>query len=90
MKDVVHTMHGVTNRLRVADITNMKTHFTGKIGGVSLQVMTHVVLLFLIAGEDADFAHIGVEEMLEDGGAEGPRSSSNHEGLALERFTINH
>lgn len=43
--------------------------------------MTHVILLLLIAGEDADFLDVAVQEAAEDGVAEAARAAGDEEGF---------
>ena len=51
-KHIIHSHHGTVHRLAVTDITNVKFHFR------ILQVMTHVILLFLVTAKDANFLDI--------------------------------
>lgn len=46
--------------------------------------MAHVVLLLLVAGEDADLGKIGVHEVLEHGVAERAGATRDHQGLVFE------
>ena len=46
--------------------------------------MAHVVLLLLVAREDADLGQVGVHEVLEHGVAERAGASRDHEGLVFE------
>jgi hypothetical protein len=55
---------------------------------MGLILVPHVVLLFLIAGENADFADIRPEEALENGIAEGAGASGDHECLIFENAHI--
>ena len=49
MKDVVDIVHCVCNRGRVADVAKVELEFW------RLVFLSHVVLLLLVAAEDADF-----------------------------------
>ena len=49
MEDVVDIMHCVCNRGRVADVAQVELELW------RLVFLSHVVLLFLVAAEDADF-----------------------------------
>ena len=84
VEDVVHAVHGVAHRLGVADVADEEAHLGGELGGPLLQAVAHVVLLLLIAGEDADLGQIGVHEVLEHRVAERAGASRDHEGLVLE------
>ena len=46
--------------------------------------MAHVVLLLLVAREDADLRQVGVHEVLEHGVAERARAARDHEGLVFK------
>ncbi len=39
--------------------------------------MPHVVLLFLVAAEDADLSDVGLEQAVDDGVSKGARSPRN-------------
>ena len=62
MEDVVNALHGVTEGGLVAHIANVELNLIGHFGHTGLEVVTHVVLLLLVAGEDADFANIGLKK----------------------------
>ena len=62
MEDIVHTLHSVFQRALVAHITNVELDLTGHFGHTGLILVAHVVLLLLVAGEDADLANVGAEE----------------------------
>lgn len=51
--------------------------------------MAHVVLLLLVAREDADLGQVGVHEVLEHGVAERAGTARDHEGLVFE-YAIAH
>ena len=51
--------------------------------------MAHVVLLLLVAGEDADLGQVSVHEVLEHGVAERAGAARDHQGLVLE-YAIAH
>ena len=54
VEDVVHAVHGVADALGVADVADEEAHLGRELGGPLLQAVAHVVLLLLVAGEDAD------------------------------------
>ena len=70
---VVHAAHGDVHRLLVAHVADIELDL-----GV-LQPVTHVVLLLLVAREDADLTDVAVQEAAEDGVAEAARAASNEE-----------
>ena len=64
VEDVVNAGHGVTDRLGVADITDIELDLLCSFRMLSLEFVTHIILLFLIAGEDADFLQVRIQEVL--------------------------
>ena len=78
MEDVVHAGHGIANRLRVAHVADVELDLLGVLRMPGLQLMAHVILLLLVAGEDADLLEVGIQEVLEDGGTEGTGSAGDH------------
>ena len=65
VEDVVDAGHGIPDGLRVAHVADVELDLAGILRVVGLQLVAHVVLLLLIAGEDADLADVGGQEMLE-------------------------
>lgn len=61
----IHAAHHIQHRLRVAHVADMELQL---VAGVAL---AHVVLLLLVAAEDADLAHPGLEEPAQNGIAKG-------------------
>mgnify|MGYP000748070455 CR=1 FL=1 len=53
-------------------------------GVLLLDFMAHVILLFLIAGEDADLADVGGQEMLEHRMPEAARAAGDEKSLILK------
>ena len=82
VEDIVHAGHGVAQGLNVAHIPDIEAHLARMLGAARLQFVAHVVLLLLIAGEDADFANIGGKEAVQNGMTEGAGAAGNHQGLA--------
>ena len=78
-KDVVHSSHRTVNCLTIADVADVE--FDLRI----LKFMPHVVLLFLVARENADFFDIGIQEATQHSVAERPGSTGNE-----KRFTFEH
>ena len=71
MEYVVYTVHGVLAGLQVADIADIELDLVCHFRHGCLEMVAHIVLLLLVAGEDSDFTDVGVEETVEDGVAEG-------------------
>ena len=72
-EDVVHAAHGDVHGLLVANVADVELDL-----GV-LQPVTHVVLLLLVAGEDADLPDVAVQEAAEDGVAETTGAAGDEE-----------
>ena len=89
MEDVVHAVHGVAHALGVADVADEEADLGGELGGPLLQAVAHVVLLLLVAREDADLGQVGVHEVLEHGVAERAGAARDHKGPVFE-YTIAH
>ena len=84
VEDVVNAVHGVAHALGVADVADEEAHLGGELRGPLLQAVAHVVLLLLVAREDADLRQVGVHEVLEHGVAERAGAARDHEGLVFE------
>ena len=70
VEDIVHAGHGVPHRLGVAHIAYVELDLLGGLRVLGLKLMAHIVLLFLIAGEDANLTDVGFQEVLQHGVAE--------------------
>ena len=70
VEDIIHAGHGVPDGLRVAHIADVELDLARVLRVLGLQLMAHIVLLLLVAGENADLADVGGEKMLEHGMAE--------------------
>ena len=51
---------------------------------LGLKLMAHIVLLFLVTGEDADLLQVRVKKMLQDGGAEGAGPAGDHKSRVVK------
>lgn len=89
VEDVVHAVHGVAHALGVADVADEEADLGGELRGLLLQAVAHVVLLLLVAREDADLGQVGVHEVLEHGVAERAGAARDHKGPVFE-YTIAH
>ena len=65
VEDEVYTGHGVQQAFGTAHIANIKLELVIVIG------QSHVMLLLLVAAEDADFGDVGLQKTAQDGVAEG-------------------
>ena len=90
VEDVVHPAHGVADAPRVPHVADEETHLSRLVRVPLLQHMAHVVLLLLVAREDADLAHSSVEEVLEHGRPERAGAAGNHERAVLESVACLH
>ena len=84
VEDVVNTGHSVTDRLGVADITDVELHLLGSVRMLGLKLMAHIVLLLLITGEDTDLLQIRIQEVLQNGRAKRTSTTSDHKGCVIK------
>ena len=80
MEYVVNPRHGVSQRLRVADIADVEFDLIGVVRVFCLEFMAHVILLLFVAGENADLANVGGQKVFEDGIAERAGTAGDHKG----------
>lgn len=78
MEDVIYARHGIAARLQVAYVSDKKLNLVSYVRIFYLIFMAHIILLLLIAGEDADFSDIRTEEAIQHCVTEGTCSTSNH------------
>ena len=64
-KDVIHLIHCKVHSFTLTYITNVKFNLVSDIATISLQEMTHVILLFLITTENTNLLDITVQEPAE-------------------------
>ena len=84
VENVVHTVHRIANRLSVTHVTDEESNLGSELGAALLQAMTHVILLLLVTGKDANLFELGVNEVLKHGIAKAARTARDHEGLTSE------
>ena len=84
MEDVVHTLHGIVKGAFVADIADVELYLACHLRHTCLEVVTHIILFLLIAGEDADLANVGLEETVENCVAKTACASCNEEDFVFE------
>ena len=70
-KHIIHSHHGTVHRLAVTDITNVEFYF-----GI-LQVMTHVILLFLVTTKNTDLLDVAIKETTQYSVTEGTGTASD-------------
>ena len=84
VEDVVHAAHRALQRGPVAHVADVEFDLARDLRIIGLVLMPHVVLHLLVAREDADLLDVSLEEPPEDGVAEAPGSSGDHECLVFE------
>ena len=84
MEDVVNTGHSVTDGLGIADITDVEFDLLGGVRMLGLKLVTHIVLLLLVTGEDADFLQVRIQEVLQNGRTERASTTSDHKGCVIK------
>ena len=67
MPYIIHTGHGISYGARISYIADIELDFTGMLRIFRLQVMTHIVLFFLITAEYTDLTYISSQKMLKNG-----------------------
>ena len=81
---VVDAGHGVPDGLGIADIADVELHLLGVLRVAGLQLVAHIVLLFLVTGEDADLLQVRVKEMLQNGGTKGTGPAGDHKSRVVK------
>ena len=89
MENVVNTRHSVLDGLRIADITDIELDFLSRFWVLSLKLMAHIILLFLIARENADFLEVRIKEVFQNSRAKRTRTTSNHKSCVIKRRHFN-
>ena len=84
VENEVDAGHDIAERPRVAHIADVELDLLGVGGILGLQLVAHIVLLLLIAGEDADLTDVGGQEVLQHGIAEASRAAGDQEGLVFK------
>ena len=84
VKNKIHAPHYAGQAARFAHIANIKLDLSGQLRIPKLIFMPHVVLLFLIAGENADLADIALQKMLQHRVPERTGSTGDKQYLVLK------
>ena len=71
VEDVIDALHRILQRALIAHVADVELDLVRHLRHPCLEVMPHVILLLLVAGEDADFADVRAKETVQDGVAEG-------------------
>ena len=88
MENIVNPVHGVFHRLDVPDVTDEKLDLVGDFRHPRLKLVTHIVLLLLIPGKNADFTDIRVQKPIQHRIAEGAGTAGDHQGLVCKNTHI--
>ena len=81
---VVDAGHGVPDGLGIADIADVEFDLFGVLRVAGLQLVAHIVLLFLVTGEDADLLQIGIQEVLQNGRTERTGPAGDHKSCVIK------
>ena len=81
---VVHAAHRALERGPVAHVADVEFDLARDLRIIGLVLMPHVVLLLLVARENADLLDVCLEEPPEDGVAEAPGPPGDHECFVFE------
>ena len=66
VENVVHAGHSIPQALRIPHIADVEFHLVGKFRMLHLQLVAHIILLFLITGENADLANVRVQKLVQN------------------------
>ncbi len=77
MEDKIRARDRSPAGFQFAYVADEEFDLVGYIRVLGLVLVTHVVLLLFVAGEDADFFNIGAEESLQDSVSETSSASTN-------------
>ena len=84
MENVINTGHCITDGLRVTDIADVELHLFGILRMLSLKLMAHIILLFLVTRENADFLQARIQEMLQNSRSKRTSTTSDHKGCVIK------
>ena len=84
MEDVVHAAHRALERGPVAHVADVEFDLAHDLRIIGLVLMPHVVLLLLVARENADLLDVCLEEPPENGIAKAPGPPGDHECFVFE------
>ena len=58
MEDIVHAAHHAAQAVRIAYVADIKFDLAAQLRIFELVIVAHIVLLFFVAGKDADLADV--------------------------------
>ena len=80
----MHAGHNVAQALDVAHIPDIELDLGGVLGVFCLQLVAHIILLFLVAAENANFPDVGGQEVLQNGMTKAARTAGDQKCLAFK------
>ena len=84
MEDVIHTRHHAPARLQIAHIADIELNFVSHLRISHLILVAHIVLLLLVARENAYFPDVACQKTAQHRIPERPGTPRNQKGLILE------
>ena len=88
MEDVVGARHGDAAAFKAAHVSDVELYLVCYVGIFRLVLVAHVVLLLLVAAEDADFTDIGLKEAIQHSVAKATRATGDKESLVCKNEDI--
>ena len=84
MEHIVHAFHGIFERALVPYIADVKLDFVRHIRHPGLEIVPHVVLLLLIAGENPYFPDVSPKKTVQHGVAKAARTSGDEQRFSFK------
>ena len=84
MEHVVNTLHRILQRALITHVADVEFYLAGHLRHTGLEIVAHIVLFLLIAGEDADFADVGAKETVQNRVAEGTGTAGNKKDFVFK------
>ena len=79
MEDIIRARHGTTAALQRTHITYIELNLVRHIGVFGLVLMTHIVLLLLIAGEDTYLRNVSTQKAIQHRISKRTGTTGNHQ-----------
>ena len=84
MEHIINALHCIMQCAAIANVANIELNFVGHLRHTRLEVVTHIVLLLLVAGENADLTNVRTQETVQDCITETTRASGDQEDFVFE------
>ena len=65
MEDVIHAVHSIPHAGNIAHVADEEFDLLRYLGHFCLKFMTHIVLLFLVTGKNADLSDIRTQKTVQ-------------------------